>query len=84
MEPADWDKMKASVRAVLDKYEAGSSQSWKSDVTDRAGMAFLAETFEKNGLKCGQVTHQFTAGQGGRTYSAPICQVADGSWKLAF
>ncbi|MFT5440460.1 MAG: surface antigen [Alphaproteobacteria bacterium] len=84
MEPGDWDKLKGSLRAVLGEYRVGSRQAWKSDITDRAGEAFLTETFEKKGLKCAQVTHRFTAGQGGRTYTAPLCQVADGSWKLAF
>jgi surface antigen len=84
MEPGDWDRLKSSIRAVLDEYQVGSRQAWKSDTTDRAGESFLVETFEKNGLKCAQVTHRFTAGEGGRTYTAPLCQIADGSWKLAF
>ena len=84
MEPGDWEKMKASVRAVLEEYQVGSRQTWKSDSTDRAGEALLVETFEKNGLRCAQVTHRFTAGIGGQTYTAPMCQVADGSWKMAF
>jgi surface antigen len=84
MDPGDWDKLKASVRSVLDDYKPGATQSWKSSTTDQAGQALLVETFTKNGLKCAQVIHRFTAGQGGRTYDAPLCQVADGTWKLAF
>ena len=84
LEPGDWEKMKATIRAVLEEYRVGTRQAWKSDTTDRAGEAFLTEIFEKNGLRCGQITHRFTAGVGGRTYTAPLCQVADGSWKLAF
>ena len=75
MDPGDWDKLKGSVRAVLEEYRVGSRQAWKSDSTDRAGEAFLTETFERNGLKCAQVTHRFTAGQEGRTYTAPLSKL---------
>jgi hypothetical protein len=29
------------------------------------------------------VKHSFTAG-GGKSYTLPLCKVADGSWKIAF
>jgi hypothetical protein len=35
-------------------------------------------------MKCAQLTHEFTAGQG-NTYTAPLCKdKKDGSWKIAF
>ena len=43
----------------------------------------MTRTFQRDGMKCAQLTHKFTAGPG-YSYTAPMCQVQDGSWKLAF
>jgi surface antigen len=82
-DPADIAEINGAIGEVLRRYEVGAVQAWKSAKTDRAGEAVLTQTFQRDGLKCAQVTHRFTAG-GGNAYSAPMCQVADGSWKLAF
>lgn len=82
--PEEMAEIRGAIRRVLEKYTPGEVQSWKSSKTGRAGEAVLVETFERNGMKCGRVVHRFTAGKGGRTFDAPLCQVADGTWKLAF
>jgi len=43
----------------------------------------VLELFEKNGMPCQTLKHEFTAG-GGRPYTLPFCKVEDGSWKIAF
>jgi surface antigen len=81
--PAEREMMRNSIVTVLEEYVVGATSRWNSAETHRAGEAVLDETFERQGMRCGQVTHRYTEG-GGRSYTAPICRVADGSWKLAF
>lgn len=83
LEPGDIEEIRGSVRSVLEEYRVGASASWSSATTNRAGHAYITETFERQGMRCAQVTHEFTAG-GGNVYTLPMCQVADGSWKIAF
>jgi len=83
LEPEDLAELRGAVAKVLNEYKVGTVESWSSSKTNRAGEAVLTNTYERNGLKCAQVTHRFTSG-GGHTFSAPMCQIADGSWKLAF
>ena len=82
-DPADLEQIKGAVGQVLEAYTVGATASWTSTVTNRAGQAVVTQVYEHQGLKCAQVTHEFTAG-GGNVYSMPLCQVADGSWKIAF
>lgn len=79
----DWTLMTNAMGSVLAEYRIGATQAWKSPTTGRAGQWVLTRTFERDGMKCAQVTHHFTAGQG-FDYTAPVCRVPDGTWKLAF
>lgn len=83
LEPDDIEEIRGSVRTVLEEYKVGATARWSSSVTNRAGHAYITQTFERQGMRCAQVTHEFTAG-GGNVYTVPMCQVADGSWKIAF
>ena len=49
----------------------------------RTGAWVLMRTFQRDGMRCAQLTHEFTSGPG-YDYTVPVCQVQDGSWKLAF
>lgn len=80
---AESGMIRQSLRDVLEAYELGTVSSWKSDETNRAGEAVLIETFERDGMRCAEITHRFTAGKG-RTYTAPVCRIESGEWKLAF
>src|SRR3954452_17695939 len=79
----DWTLMKNAMAAVLAQYRVGATSDWKSPTGRRAGRWTMTRTFQRDGMKCAQITHKFTAGSG-YTYTAPVCQVQDGSWKLAF
>ncbi|MGE0257346.1 MAG: hypothetical protein AB7T18_01215 [Alphaproteobacteria bacterium] len=75
--------MMNAMAAVLAEYRVGATRAWQSPTTGRAGEWVLVRTFERDGMRCAQITHHFTAGPG-FDYTAPVCQVPDGSWKLAF
>ena len=75
--------MTNAMNAVLAEYKVGATSNWKSPTSGRAGEWMLTRTFERDGMKCAQVTHKFTAGPG-FDYTAPVCKVPDGTWKLAF
>ena len=79
----DWTLMTGAMAAVLAQYKVGATRDWKSATTGRAGKWTLTRTYQRDGMKCAQITHKFTAGPG-FGYTAPMCQVQDGSWKLAF
>jgi surface antigen len=79
----DWTLMKNAMAAVLAQYKVGATSDWKSPTGRRAGRWTMTRTYQRDGMKCAQITHKFTVGSG-YTYTAPICQVQDGSWKLAF
>jgi surface antigen len=82
MSEEDLDQMKGALRAAVDQKKVGATADWKSS-SGRAGHVEVLELFEKNGMECQTVKHDFTAG-GGRMYTLPLCKVADGSWKIAF
>ncbi len=79
----DWTLMMNAMGAVLAEYKVGATHAWKSPTTGRAGEWVLMRTFERDGMKCAQLSHHFTAGSG-FDYTAPMCRVPDGTWKLAF
>jgi surface antigen len=81
--PEDWTLMMHAMGAVLAQYKVGAKSDWKSPTTGRAGDWVLTRIFERDGMKCAQITHHFTAGPG-YDYTAPVCKVPDGTWKLAF
>jgi surface antigen len=82
MSDEDLDKMKGALRAAVDQKKVGATADWTSS-SGRAGHVEVLELFEKNGMECQTVKHDFTAG-GGKTYTLPLCKVQDGSWKIAF
>jgi surface antigen len=75
--------LKGAVRQVLESATAGTTADWQDPESGRAGRASLLRVFERDGMTCGEVEHVFTDGKGTR-YVLPFCQVADGSWKVAF
>jgi surface antigen len=77
------EQLRESVRTVLESREAGATASWQDDASGRAGRASLLRTYERDGMQCGEVEHVFTDGKGAR-YVLPFCQMADGTWKVAF
>lgn len=79
----DSELMKGALASVLDAKKAGATAEWKSPSSEFAGRATALDLFEKNGMPCANVEHVFTAG-GGSTYRLPFCQIADGTWKIAF
>jgi surface antigen len=83
LSPEDKKLLRRAIRDALEKGKIGVIVPWESVTSGRAGHAVVTEMFETNGRKCAQVTHRFTKGPG-RTYSAPLCKVEDGTWKLAF
>ena len=79
----DWTLMMNAMASVLADYKVGATRGWKSPTDGRAGRWTMTRTFQRDGMKCAQITHKFTAGPG-YSYTAPMCQVQDGSWKIAF
>ena len=75
--------MKGALKSVLDAKKAGATAEWKSPSSGLAGRATALDLFEMKGMPCANVEHAFTAG-GGSTYRLPFCQIADGTWKIAF
>ena len=82
MTDEDLDKMKGALRAALEQKKVGATADWTSS-SGRAGHVEVLDLFQKQGMDCQTVKHDFTAG-GGRTYTLPLCKVQDGSWKIAF
>jgi surface antigen len=72
-----------TVDRVLREYRVGATASWRSAETGRAGQSTITGLFQRQGWRCAQVTHHFTAGGGG-TFTAPLCETEPGSWKFAF
>jgi surface antigen len=83
LDPEDMEMMRGAMRSALEQYKVGAAKTWESPKSGRAGRAVVTKTYEMNGMRCAQLTHQFTKGPGS-TYTAPLCKAADGSWKLAF
>jgi surface antigen len=79
----DWTLMTNAMQGALAEYKVGATRTWRSATGRRAGKVVVTRTFQRDGMKCAQITHQFTTGPG-YSYTAPMCQVQDGSWKLAF
>ena len=79
----DWTLMRNAMAAVLTQYKVGATSDWKSPTNRRAGRWTVTRIYQRDGMKCAQITHKFTAGPG-YSYTAPVCQVPDGSWKIAF
>lgn len=78
----DTELMKGALRSVLNAKKAGATADWKSP-SGRAGRATALDVFERKGMPCANVKHEFTAGEG-TSYTLPFCQTADGTWKIAF
>src|SRR3954453_21176857 len=79
----DWALMTGARNAVLQEYRIGATHEWRSPTTGRIGVWVLMRTYQRDGMRCAQLTHEFAAGPG-YDYTVPLCQVPDGSWKLAF
>lgn len=79
----DLTSMRKAMRDALEEHRVGATQTWASKKSGQAGKATVTKLFEQGGMKCAELTHEFTAGSG-NTYTAPLCKVKDGSWKLAF
>ena len=82
MSDEDLEKMKGALRSALEQKKVGATADWTSS-SGRAGHVEVLELFDKQGMDCQTVKHDFTAG-GGKTYTLPLCKVEDGSWKIAF
>ena len=82
MSDEDLDQMKGALRTALEQNKVGATADWTSS-SGRAGHVEVLELFDKKGMECQTVKHDFTAG-GGKTYTLPLCKVEDGSWKIAF
>ncbi|MCK6452594.1 MAG: hypothetical protein L6R19_17365 [Alphaproteobacteria bacterium] len=83
MSAGDMALMRQSMEKVLASKKVGTTAAWRSADSDNAGRATLRKTFTRDGMPCGEVVHEFTAGKG-RRYVLPFCQVSGGQWKLAF
>ena len=83
LSPEELKLVETAIRDALEQYRVGAVSDWKSANGERSGRAEVTELFKKDGMRCAKVTHQYTKGPG-NTFSAPICQVPDGSWKLAY
>ena len=83
MDPEDLKLMEKAMRDALEKYSVGATSTWESQKTGRAGQAVVTRTYEMRGMRCAELTHQFTKGPG-TSYSAPMCKTEDGTWKLAY
>lgn len=79
----DMTLMRTAMRDALNEYKVGATRTWSSPKSKRAGKATVTKLFEQGGMKCAQLTHEFTEGPG-NNYTAPLCKVKDGTWKLAF
>ncbi len=82
MSDEDMTQMKGALKTAVDQKKVGATADWSSS-SGRAGHVEILELFEKDGMECQTVKHSFTAG-GGKTFTLPLCKVADGSWKIAF
>jgi surface antigen len=83
MSREDLTIMRKAMRDALDEYTVGATRAWSSPKSGKAGKATVTKIFEQGGMKCAQLAHEFTQGTG-NNYTAPLCKVKDGSWKLAF
>lgn len=73
--------MRQAINKVLAEKRAGATADWKGDKV--AGRATLRKTFTRDGMACGEVVHEFTAGRGRRSV-LPFCETKAGEWKVAF
>lgn len=70
-----------AIRTALEDYSKNGEYTWEAGA--RAGRVVTLNTFDRDGMRCAEVMHTFTKGEG-RSYRAPFCQVPSGEWKLAF
>lgn len=75
--------IRQSIRQVLETYKVGATSKWQLDKTGRSGEAVLKKTFERDGMRCAVITHEFLTGQG-NPYTAPVCKYPNGKWLLTF
>ena len=81
--PEELKLMMKAIDDALEQYKVGAVSVWESPNGERAGRAEVIELFQRESMRCAKLTHEFTKGPG-KTYSAPMCQVTDGTWKFAF
>jgi surface antigen len=77
------DAIKDAIKQALDTYKGGTIVNWTATDSKRAGHVKLLKIFDRNGQHCATVQNKFTKGTG-NTYTLPLCQTADGSWKVTF
>jgi hypothetical protein len=82
-DPEDWNRIKQSLRDVLTEYKEGAVAAWTGPDSMHGGQAKILRLYQHQGMRCAEVEHVYS-GTGGARYALPFCQVADGTWKLAF
>src|SRR4051812_32756287 len=60
----DWTLMANARDAVLEDYRIGATREWRSPPSRRVGTWVLMRTYQRDGMMCAQLTHEFTSGPG--------------------
>ncbi len=82
---ADRERMYRSMIVVLESGEVGRIADWTSDDGTFGGTSELVRSFERDGMRCGEVRHVFAGSSSGRSrFDVPACDVPGEGWKFAF
>ena len=88
---AERAQMYAAMRTVLESREVGTTATWASEEGHVGGMAELVRVYTRDGLRCGEVRHEFRDLREGDDlrpqipfYNVLACEVPGEGWKLAF
>ncbi len=76
-------QIKSAVRQVLAQYADGARADWQSADGKRAGSVSITRIYTSDGRRCATVQHAFTKGPG-YPFHAPLCEVTQGEWRIAF
>lgn len=78
----DIEFAQAAAREGMDGQPVGTVIGWKNPTTGAAGSVELIRLYERDGMGCREVMHQFhTPGEGEGEFLSRICLTADG-WKF--
>jgi surface antigen len=61
----------------------GESRPWSNPQTGHGGTITIVRTYQRSGMRCRDAHVRSSLGERTIAYVLPVCQIADGTWKIA-
>ena len=68
---------------MLRNAQDGESRSWSNPQTGHSGTITVVRSYKRGNLPCRDAQVNSQLGERNVVYVLPVCQIADGSWKIA-